>query len=116
MPSRHPDSAIFSLYASTCRPTTSPPCYAWFKDCGCAQATSHRPQRADRGGLRRRSQPWDLFQGNFFTRLQAGHRHRIDSSRQRILELLNLIMTQADAGALEARLKADAGLTISCCA
>ncbi len=54
---------------------------------------------------------FDLFQGHFFTRLQAGYRHRIDSSRQRILELLNLIMTQADAGALEARFKADAGLT-----
>lgn len=54
---------------------------------------------------------FELFQGHFFTRLQAGYRHRIDSSRQRILELLNLIMTQADAGALEARFKADAGLT-----
>lgn len=54
---------------------------------------------------------FELFQGQFFTRLQAGCHHRIDSSRQRILELLNLIMTQADAGALEARFKADAGLT-----
>lgn len=54
---------------------------------------------------------FELFQGHFFTRPQAGYRHRIDASRQRILELLNLIMTQADVGALQSVFKADTGLT-----
>ena len=54
---------------------------------------------------------FDLFQGYYFTCLQPGFRNRIDSSRQRIMELLNLVMTQADAAQIEARFKTDAGLS-----
>lgn len=54
---------------------------------------------------------FDLFQGYYFTRLQPGFRNRIDSSRQRIMELLNLVITQAEASQIKARCKTDAGLT-----
>ncbi len=54
---------------------------------------------------------FDLFQGYYFTCLQPGCRNRIDSSRQRIMELLNLVMSQAEASQIEARFKTDAGLT-----
>lgn len=54
---------------------------------------------------------FDLFQGYYFTCLQPGFRNRIDSSRQRIMELLNLVMTQAEASQIESRFKTDAGLT-----
>ena len=54
---------------------------------------------------------FDLFQGYYFTCLQPSFRNRIDSSRQRIMDLLNLVMTQAEASQIEARFKTDAGLT-----
>ena len=54
---------------------------------------------------------FDLFQGYYFTCLQPGFRNRIDSSRQRIMELLNLVMTQAEVSQIEARFKTDVGLT-----
>lgn len=57
-----------------------------------------------------RKMQFDLFQGYYFTCLQPGFRNRIDSSRQRIMELLNLVMIQADAAQIEARFKTDAGL------
>lgn len=53
---------------------------------------------------------FDLFQGHFFTCLQPGIQHRIDGSRQRILELLNLVMAHADTPRIEAGFKQDAGL------
>lgn len=53
---------------------------------------------------------FDLFQGWFFTRLQPGIQRRIDGSRQRILELLNLVMDHADTPRIEAGFKQDAGL------
>ncbi len=55
---------------------------------------------------------FDLFQGYYFTCLQPGFRSRIDASRQRILELLNLVMSQADAAEIESRFKVDAGLSL----
>ncbi len=58
-----------------------------------------------------RKMQFDLFQGYYFTCLQPSFRNRIDSSRQRIMELLNLVMTQAEAARIEARFKTDAGLT-----
>ena len=58
-----------------------------------------------------RKMQFDLFQGYYFTCLQPGFRNRIDSSRQRLMELLNLVMSQAEATQIEARFKTDAGLT-----
>ncbi len=54
---------------------------------------------------------FDLFQGYFFTRLQAGTRVHIDSSRQRILEALNLVMSHAEIAEIERSVKMDAGLS-----
>lgn len=54
---------------------------------------------------------FDFFQGYYFTRPQPGVGARIDGSRQRIMELLNLVMTQAAVGEIEARFKTDAGLS-----
>lgn len=54
---------------------------------------------------------FDLFQGYYFTQLQPGVPRRIDSSRQRVIELLNLVMSRAESAQLEAKIKEDTALS-----
>ncbi len=51
------------------------------------------------------------FQGYYFTRLQPGLPQRIDNSRAKVLELLNMTRNHAEINALEAALKRDAVLS-----
>lgn len=54
---------------------------------------------------------FDLYQGYFFTQLRPAAPHGIDTSRLRIMSLLNLVMNHAEFPAIEAEFKLDAGLT-----
>ena len=51
------------------------------------------------------------FQGYYFTQLQPGLPHRIDNTRLKVLELLNMVRNHADIAELEAVLKRDALLS-----
>jgi EAL and modified HD-GYP domain-containing signal transduction protein len=54
---------------------------------------------------------FDLYQGYFFTQLRPEAPHGIDTSRLRIMELLNLVMSHAEFPRIEAQFKLDVGLT-----
>ncbi|MCU0842163.1 MAG: HDOD domain-containing protein [Thiobacillaceae bacterium] len=54
---------------------------------------------------------FELFQGHFFAQVRPHARVRIDSSRQRIMEVLNLLMGRAEPARIEERFKLDAGLS-----
>lgn len=51
------------------------------------------------------------FQGYYFTQLQPDLPHRIDNSRAKVLELLNMVKSHAEINALEDVLKRDAVLS-----
>ncbi|MCU0840864.1 MAG: HDOD domain-containing protein [Thiobacillaceae bacterium] len=55
---------------------------------------------------------FDLFQGHFYTQPRPAGPHRIDTSRLRIMELLNLVTSRAEYARIEAQFKLDAGLTM----
>lgn len=54
---------------------------------------------------------FDLYQGYFFTQIRPSAPHGIDTSRMRIMQLLNLVMSHADNADIEAQFKLDAGLS-----
>lgn len=58
-----------------------------------------------------RALSFTLFQGYFFTRLQAAAPHRLDNDRMRVIELLNLVMNRAEIAELEEKVKLDPGLS-----
>lgn len=51
------------------------------------------------------------FQGYYFAKRQPGKPPRIDSDRERVIELLNLVMNNAEISALEEVFKRDASLS-----
>ncbi len=51
------------------------------------------------------------FQGYYFAKQQPGKPPRIDSDRERVIELLNLVMNNAEISALEEVFKRDASLS-----
>lgn len=55
---------------------------------------------------------FDLYQGYFFTQLRPAATKGIDTSRMRIMQLLNLVMSHAEHSAIEAQFKLDAGLSL----
>jgi EAL and modified HD-GYP domain-containing signal transduction protein len=54
---------------------------------------------------------FDLYQGYFFTQIRPSAPHGIDTSRVRIMQLLNLVMSHADNADIETQFKLDAGLS-----
>lgn len=54
---------------------------------------------------------FSLFQGGFFACPRAGTPKRVDAHRLRVMELLNLVVGQAEPARLADKLKQDAGLT-----
>ena len=54
---------------------------------------------------------FDLYQGYFFTQIRPSAPHGIDTSRVRIMQLLNQVMSHADNSDIEAQFKMDAGLS-----
>jgi len=54
---------------------------------------------------------FDYFEGYHFTRMQPATPHRLDSSRIRVMELLNLVMNRAELSELEEKVKLDPGLS-----
>lgn len=55
---------------------------------------------------------FDLFQGYFFAQPGLARARGIDTSRLRIIKLLNLVMSHADFPAIEAQFKLDPGLSL----
>lgn len=55
---------------------------------------------------------FDLYQGYFFTQMRPAAPGRIDTSRTRIMQLLNLVMSEAAHSTIEAQFKQDAGLSL----
>lgn len=55
---------------------------------------------------------FELYQGYFFTQLRPAAPKGIDTSRTRIMQLLNLVMSHAEHSAIEAQFKLDAGLSL----
>ncbi len=55
---------------------------------------------------------FELYQGYFFTELRPSGTQNFDTSRMRIMQLLNLVTSQADNAAIEAEFKLDAGLSM----
>lgn len=55
---------------------------------------------------------FDLFQGYFFTQPDHARARGIDSSRLRIIKLLNLVMSHAEFPCIEAQFKLDPGLSL----
>ncbi len=55
---------------------------------------------------------FDLFQGYFFAQPALVRARGIDTSRLRIIKLLNLVMSHADFAGIEAQFKLDPGLTL----
>lgn len=53
---------------------------------------------------------FSVFQGHYFTRTQTDGTRRIDSSRLRVMELLNMVKCRAELSELEAKVKLDPGL------
>lgn len=54
---------------------------------------------------------FDLYQGYFFTQPVADAPRHIDTSRMRVMTLLNLVVSHADYARIEAEFKLDPGLT-----
>ena len=54
---------------------------------------------------------FDFFEGYHFTQMQPATPHRLDSSRIRVMELLNLVMNHAELSELEEKVKLDPGLS-----
>ncbi|WP_124948376.1 EAL and HDOD domain-containing protein [Sulfuriferula thiophila] len=54
---------------------------------------------------------FNCFQGYYFTQRQPNAPHRIDNNRVRVIELLNMVIAQAEIPALETVLKRDAVLS-----
>lgn len=54
---------------------------------------------------------FNLFQGYHFTRMQPTQPNRVDASRIRVMELLNMAMNHAEISQLEEKLKLDAVLS-----
>ena len=54
---------------------------------------------------------FNCFEGYYFTQLQPNAPHRIDNNRARVIELLNMVIAQAEIPALETVLKRDAMLS-----
>ncbi len=55
--------------------------------------------------------PFKLLQGWYFTQFAPGATARLDSSRMRVMELLNLVVNHADFSDIEASFKFDAALS-----
>ena len=58
-----------------------------------------------------RELPFELFQGWHFARLRPGIPSRLDAGRLRVIELLNLVISEAEIPQLETQFKCDAGLS-----
>jgi EAL and modified HD-GYP domain-containing signal transduction protein len=54
---------------------------------------------------------FDFFEGYHFAEIQPGTPHRLDSSRARVMELLNLAMNHAELSAIEETVKLDPALS-----
>jgi EAL and modified HD-GYP domain-containing signal transduction protein len=54
---------------------------------------------------------FDLYQGYFFTQVRPSSTRAIDTSRLRIMSLLNLVLNHAEYAEIEAQFKLDTGLT-----
>lgn len=54
---------------------------------------------------------FDVFQGYFFTQLRPASARAIDSSRLRIIKLMNLVGSHADFSVIETQFKPDPGLS-----
>ena len=54
---------------------------------------------------------FDVFQGYFFTQIRPSATRVIDTSRLRIIKLLNLVMSHAEFSVIEAQFKPDPGLS-----
>jgi len=59
----------------------------------------------------RRKLSFDLFQGYFFTQLRPATGRAIDTSRLRIIKLMNQVMSHAEFPLIEAEFKPDPGLS-----